>query len=540
MRIAVAQINAVLGDIKSNQIKILDFVDKARQRKAQLVVFPESTLLGYHPFDLLERVELVEELQKVEKELLKKLPKDLTIIIGTITQNKKLKGRPYFNSAVMLKKGSKPRVFNKQLLPTGDVFDEARFIENGDLSQNYFKINDKKFFLTICEDIWAWPDKKGRSSYQKNPIADMKTKPVDMVINLSASPWFLGKEKLRYEVTVATAKKFKAPLLYTNLVGAQDEIIFDGASFIVSPKGQTLLSCQKFEEDLNVFDLETQESWSLSQKHAEVEQLRRALVLGIRDFCQKIGIEKVHLGLSGGIDSALVACLAVDALGAGAVTAFGLPGPFSAPESLVLAEKLAKNLGIKFKTVDINATYAVTEKTLQTQFAASSFSVAHENLQSRIRGLYLMAHANLNNSLLLTTGNKSEYATGYATLYGDMCGGLAPIGDLTKKQVYQISRHYNSNSELIPIGIIDRAPSAELRPNQKDQDSLPPYDELDAAVVNVVEKSKKPKTETEKWLLQKLVATEFKRWQAAPILKVSSHSFGRGRRWPLAHRAFRS
>jgi len=539
MRIAIAQINPILGDISYNKNKILEFIEKARQKKASLVVFPESCLLGYHPFDLLERKEIVQELEKAQNAIHKKIPAGVVVLIGTITRNPSAKGRPYYNSALMLQKGKKARTFHKQLLPTGDVFDEARFIENGDLRQNYFSVGKKKFFLTICEDIWAWPDKRGHSSYAKNPLLEVPRKKIDLVVNLSASPWFVGKEKLREHVTHQTAKHFKAPLLYANLVGAQDEIIFDGGSFVMSPSGRTLLNCHKFKEDLNVFDLETQEAWAKHHRSSSVEELRQALVLGLRDFCTKIGLSRVHLGLSGGIDSAVVAALAVDALGPGQVTGFALPGPYSTPLSFELAEKLAKNLGIQFKSIDINPSYKVAQETLRNQLGAQEFGLAHENLQSRLRGLFLMAHANLANSLLLTTGNKSEYATGYATLYGDMCGGLAPIGDLTKRQVYELARHYNHAQEVIPEKIITREPSAELRPNQKDQDSLPPYEDLDQAVRNIVEKGLAAKTKTEKWLLQKLVATEFKRYQAAPILKASSHSFGRGRRWPLAHRSFR-
>ncbi len=538
-RIAIAQINAVLGDIEYNKTKILEFAEKARQRKADLVVFPESSLLGYHPFDLLERVDLVESLEKATLEIHKKIPKDIIVIFGTLTRNRNKKGRPYFNSAVLMEKGKPVKVFNKQLLPTGDVFDEARFIEHGDMSKNLFSIKGKKFFLTICEDIWAWEDKNKISSYGENPIKKIKAKGIDLVINLSASPWFPGKEKLRDHVALKTAQHFKAPILYSNLVGAQDEIIFDGASFVLSPKGKRIMQCQSFEEDLNVFDLDTEEVWAKASKLSEIEKLRKALVLGVQDFCKKTGLMRVHFGLSGGIDSAVVACLAVDALGAGAVKCFALPGPHSADKSLKLAAALAKNLKIEMFTSSINHAYDTISKQINEQMQIREFGLVHENLQSRLRGLFLMSYANHQNSLLLTTGNKSEYATGYATLYGDMCGGLAPIGDLTKQQVYDLARYYNSSAEIIPVDIIDRAPSAELRPNQKDQDSLPPYDELDKAVINIVEKSKKPSNETEKWLVAKLVATEFKRWQAAPILKASSHSFGRGRRWPLAHKAFR-
>lgn len=537
MRIALAQINAVLGDFSANKKKILDFIHQAQQRKCDLVVFPECTLFGYHPFDLLERSKLVEKQEAEFRDLMKKIPKDIGVIIGLITKNPAKKGRPYFNSAAFLVKGQKPRFFHKQLLPTGDVFDEARFIEPGDFSKNYFSWKGKKFFLTICEDIWAWADKNGHSPYKENPLAKVKKQKVDMVINLSASPYFVGKMKQREYVTSKTAAYFNAPMMYANLVGAQDEIIFDGSSFVIDKKGKKVLSCQAFEEDINVIDLESLEAWSKTAKISATEELRRALVLGIRDFCQKIGISKVHFGLSGGIDSALVAALAVDALGPANVTALALPGPFNADKSLSLAKDLAKNLGISFKTVEIDPMYKQVVKSLEQGIDLKDFGLVHENLQARLRGLTLMAFSNKENSMLITTGNKSEYASGYSTLYGDMCGGLAPLGDLTKAQVYALSKHYNVETEIIPQEIIDRAPSAELRPNQKDQDSLPPYEDLDKSVTYLVEKSGSAKTATDKWLLPILMRTEFKRWQAPPILKVSQHSFGRGRRYPIAHRA---
>lgn len=537
MRIALAQVNPTLADFKFNKEKILDFVHQAQQKKCELVVFPECTLFGYHPFDLLERTELVKKQEAEFKDLIKKIPKGIGVIIGLITKNPSKMGRPYYNSAALLVKGQKPRMFHKQLLPTGDVFDEARFIESGDFSKNYFSFNGKKFFLTICEDIWAWPDAKGNSPYKMNPLAKVKKQKVDMVINLSASPYFIGKMKQREYVTAKTAAYFNAPILYANLVGAQDEIIFDGASYIMDKKGKKLMTCLPFEEDMNVIDLNTLEVWNKTPKIDVNEELRRALVLGLRDFCAKIGMKRVHLGLSGGIDSAVVAALAVDALGPANVTGIGLPGPFNAPESLSLAHELAKNLGIDFKIVEIGPMYDEAVKALTKGIQIEGFSLVNENLQARLRGMTLMAFSNKDGSMLLTTGNKSEYATGYSTMYGDMCGGLAPIADLTKAQVYALARHYNKEGEVIPTEIIDRAPSAELRPNQKDQDSLPPYSDLDKAVTNLVEKEGAVKTATDKWLMPILMRTEFKRWQAPPILKVSGHSFGRGRRYPIAHKA---
>lgn len=537
MRIALAQINATLGDFKGNRQKIIQFIDQAVQRKCELVVFPECALFGYHPFDLLERQKIVSDQEKELNQIHKKIPSGVAVIVGLITKNPAKKGRPYFNSAALLIRGQKPKIFHKTLLPTGDVFDEARFIEQGDMHKNFFQWKGKNFFLSICEDIWAWPDAKGASPYKNNPIVDIPKKKTDLVINLSASPYYPQKLKLREYMAGSTAKYFGAPMMYVNLVGAQDEIIFDGASFVLDKKGNKKLRCLSFEEDLNVFDLETLEPWIQVPAVSQIEELRRALVLGIKDFCAKTGLKRVHLGLSGGIDSALVAALAVDALGPANVKAFALPGPFSSEASLHLAKDLAKNLGIELLEVSIQSIYEKFIGELGKAIELKDFGVTHENIQARLRGLVLMSYSNKENSLLLTTGNKSEYASGYATLYGDMCGGLGPLGDLTKKQVYELCTLYNRDAELIPKGIIDRPPTAELRPNQKDQDTLPPYAELDQAVVRLVEKSQTARTAAERWLLPVLMRTEFKRWQAAPILKVSGHSFGRGRRYPIAHKA---
>lgn len=537
MRIALAQINPTLGDFENNQNKILDFLNRAKEKKAELVVFPEASLFGYHPFDLLERDAVVDQQMKSLQKLIKKIPVGVHVLVGGFVKNKNKKGRPYFNAAFLCQKNKIVKTFYKELLPTGDVFDEARFIEKGEMGDNFFKIGKKKFFLTICEDIWAWPDAEGRSIYTENPLSKIKGAKVDLVINMSASPFFEGKIKQREYVVKKTAQHLKAPMIYVNMVGAQDEIIYDGQSFLVDKKGQTRFVCRDFEEDLNVFDLDTLESWnSKLPKTDKTEQLRKALILGLKDFVTKAGLPRVHLGLSGGIDSAVVACLAVDAFGPNKVSLFALPTQFNSEKSYKLAEKLSQNLKVKLQTVSIQPAYENIKATLDEAYKVEGFGLMHENLQSRLRGLFMMAYSNKANSMLLTTGNKSEYATGYATLYGDMCGGLAVIGDLTKKQVYDLAKLYNRDYELVPQEIITRAPSAELRPNQKDQDSLPSYDELDRAVVNLVEKRKRAGSKVEKWLVDTLMKTEFKRWQAAPILKVSEHSFGRGRRYPLAHK----
>ena len=541
MRIALAQINPSLADFEYNSKKIISHIQTLAEKKAELIVFPEASLFGYHPFDLLEREDLVETQLKYLKVILKSIPTGCFVLIGGFEKNKNKKGRPYFNCVFLCKKNKIVKVFHKQLLPTGDVFDEARFIEQGDMKNNFFQIGKKNFFLTICEDIWAWEtkSKSRKSDYAENPILALPKRKVDLVINMSASPYFPEKFKKRQFVTLQTAKFFKAPILYVNLVGAQDEVIYDGQSFLLTPKNKILLKTQAFAEDTNVFDLDSFETWSPSFKfETSAEELRKALVLGLKDYGQKIGIKKVHLGLSGGIDSALVAALAVDAFGAANVKLFALPTKYNSEVSMTCARQLAQNLGAEFKAISIQSTFEFIRSVLDPEFSVSEFGVMHENIQSRVRGLFMMAYSNLTGSLLLTTGNKSEYAAGYATLYGDMCGGLAPIGDLTKGQIVQLCEHYNSEIEIIPEVIIRRPPTAELRPNQKDQDSLPEYGLLDKAVRNIVEQKRPAKSETEKWLYQQLMKTEFKRWQAPPILKVSEHSFGRGRRYPIAHKAW--
>ncbi len=540
MRIALAQINSTLAGFEKNKTKILEYIHRAKEKKADLVIFPEASLFGYHPYDLLERAAVVEDQEKTLKNLIKEIPKDIVVLIGGFEKNNNKKGRPYYNSAFLCQKNKVIKKFHKELLPTGDVFDEARFIEKGSLKNNFFKIKNKKFFLTICEDIWAWEDAKKKSDYNENPIQKVKKQKIDLVINMSASPFFPDKLKQREYVVEKTAKYFKAPLVYVNMVGAQDEVIYDGQSFVMTSAGKKMLSCQAFAEDLNIFELETLVDWNGTQKktqESETQLIRKALILGMQDFLGKSGIKKVHFGLSGGIDSAVLACLAVDALGPQNVQLFALPTEFNHQESFQLAEKLAKNLNLSLKTISIQSTFEFLKNILDFEFSVEKFQLMHENMQSRIRGLILMAYSNLTGSFLLTTGNKSEYATGYATLYGDMCGGLAPLGDLTKKQVYDLANLYNQDAEIIPARIISRPPTAELRPNQKDQDSLPPYNDLDKSVANIIEKKLKIKTVTDKWLVKVLMKSEFKRWQAPPILKVSEHSFGRGRRYPIVHQA---
>lgn len=546
MRIALAQINSFLGDFEGNAKKILSMSERAVAKHADIVVFPEASLFGYHPMDLLERESVVAAQMKQLEKLVKQLPRDIAVVFGAFTPNKNKMGKHYFNSALAVV--NKKIVFScaKELLPTYDVFDDARHIEPGDMSRNVFKYKGKKILITICEDIWAWPEvtKKGAktpspertSFYPCNPIKKIKKGSVDLIINLSASPFFIDKVPKRHFVVESTAKYLKAPMVYVNMVGAQDELIFDGGSFAVDAKGNHLAQSIFFDEDLNLVDLEKKEG-GIRPVAKDTESLRQALVLGLRDYCAKTGIKDVVLGLSGGIDSALVACIAVDALGPGQVQAVALPGPFSSPNSEQYARELAKNLGIQMKTLPITPAYETAIKSFEDVFTKMDFGLMNENMQARLRMLYLMALTNRTNSMLLNTSNKSEMCVGYSTIYGDMSGGLAVIGDLLKSDVFRLSEYYNREREIIPGEIIKRPPSAELRANQTDQDSLPPYNELDPSVVRMVEKMRPPKGKVDEFVLNKMMKAEFKRWQAPPILKVRDHSFGRGRRLPVAHKA---
>ncbi|HRK09039.1 MAG TPA: NAD+ synthase [Pseudobdellovibrionaceae bacterium] len=545
MRIALAQINSTLGDFSANAEKMLEFVARAQARRCDLIVFPELSLAGYPPNDLLEREDFVTQQTKALRDLHRRLPKGVGVLLGAITaagrsstvkadsrlQAGSLSRRPYFNSAVFLVRGQRPQIISKHRLPNYDVFDEARHLQAGAKLSGLVKWKGRKLRVSICEDMWGWLD--GDPSIRKLP-----RRGTDLFINMSGSPFTRTKLIAREEIIKRTAQHFRAPVLYVNMVGAQDELIFDGRSMVFSAEGKCLSRLAACEEDLGVYDWITGETGDRPAVE-DIEVLRRALVLGIRDFARKTGMSKVHFGLSGGIDSAVVACLSVDALGPQSVTAITMPGPFNDPRSLEVAQTLGRRLGIRMLNMPIESTFKTMSESVRDALGLSDFGIVHENLQARIRGTLLMAVANAHGSLLLNTGNKSEYAAGYTTLYGDQCGGLAPLGDLLKREVYALAEYYNrqyesAGEELIPRFIIDRPPSAELRPNQKDQDSLPPYEELDAAVENIVQKRKLAKNKTEKWLVRALAKSEFKRWQAPPVLKVSDHAFGRGRRMPIA------
>lgn len=538
MKVALAQINAVLGDFKTNAQFILTEIERAAKDGADLIVFPECALFGYHPVDLLDRPLIVRQQLKELQKITKACPAHLNVILGAITLNEQPQGKPYRNSAVLIHNKKIARIFNKELLPTYDVFDEGRHIQPGRTKDNIVRIGSHRVLITICEDIWAWKIKGKQTLYETNPLLNIKANKVDFVVNLSASPTTTNKLKWRHVVCSATARHFKAPMVYVNLVGGQDELIFDGGSLYINKAGKVIAQAKRFETDYLCIDLkETKNQFKKIKQLTQVESQRKAIVLGIQDFAKKTGFKKLHLGSSGGIDSALVACLAAEAVGPENLSTISMPGPFNSPDSAKWSKELSEQLDCSYLEMSIESSYKEVLRIFSEATGHSDFSQVNENLQARLRGLLLMAFSNQNNSLLLGTSNKSELAIGYSTLYGDLCGGLLPIGDLLKRDVYRLANHYHSTRGWIPAGILNRPPSAELRPNQTDQQSLPPYDVLDKAIEKLVDNKKSTQTKIDDWVLSAMMLSEFKRWQAPPILKVSEHAFGRGRRFPIAHRA---
>lgn len=541
--------DCALGGFNENKDKIIKFSTEAVAEGCALVVFPEAALCGYPASDMLEWPEFVKRQLKAFRRLQKEMPAGITAVLGLYLPNEDKHGRQYLNSVAVVRKGRKPQFVHKALLPVGDIFDEGRYLQAYKKKQSrIIQGLPYRVAITICEEIWAWSAPGKRNLHTDNPLKNREQGKVDFVVNLSSSPFYLGKIRERRFMAAATAKWFRAPLFYTNRVGAQDEFIYDGRSFVVSAKGRVLSEIPAFREGISVFEFDPKKgvrAVSDGKKHLAPsvadsseknswELLYAALVEGVRGFYRRNGFRQIHLGLSGGIDSAVVACLAADAVGAGNVTTIAMPTKFNKAESLELARALAKSLGVKLIDFPIENIFRNIKGELDREYGIEEFGLVHENLQARIRGTLLMAYANHKGSLLLATSNKSESSVGYATLYGDMCGGLAPIADLTKNQVYGLANYVNKLSEVIPRGIIERAPSAELRDNQKDQDALPPYDELDALVNKaVVHPEKLRESEMDRWMVRKLLASEFKRWQAPPVLKVSERSFGIGRRWPI-------
>ncbi|HEX3355682.1 MAG TPA: NAD+ synthase [Tepidisphaeraceae bacterium] len=561
MRIALAQINPIVGDIAYNVRKIVDFANRAKTQGAKMVVFPELCVVGYPPKDLLLKSQFIDDnlrgLQTIAQQV-----RGLDVVVGYAARNEQPIGRPLHNAVAVIRDGKIVSTHFKTLLPTYDVFDESRYFEPGPANEteNLVKVGDALDItagLSICEDLWNDEKLIARRLYHQNPIADLNAAGAQVLINSSASPFVVGKHEFRLELFSAQVKRFGKPLVYVNQVGGNDELVFDGNSVAFDASGNVIAQAKDFEEDLLIVDLEVptrQCHFSGTEMHQYskgIESIYKALILGLKDYVYKCGFKSVVLGLSGGIDSALTAALAVDALGKDKVVGVAMPSRFSSDHSIADAKKLTENLGIEFHIIPIKPIHEQFETSLASAFKGKEPDVTEENIQARIRGVLLMAFSNKFNHLLLTTGNKSEVAVGYCTLYGDMCGGLAVISDVPKTSVYELSRFINTSAkrELIPQNSITKAPSAELRPNQTDQDSLPPYEVLDAILHRYVEEEKGVQEiiadgfdeATVMRVIKLIDRSEYKRRQAAPGLKVTSRAFGFGRRMPIAqnyvHRA---
>jgi NAD+ synthetase len=559
MRIALCQMNPTVGDIAHNVRKIVDFAARAKEQHARVAVFPELCVVGYPPKDLLLKSEFIEDNLRA-LDVIAKHTAGIDVIVGYAERNRQPVGRSLYNAVAVIRGGQVVSRHFKTLLPTYDVFDERRYFEPGPANEteNLVKVGDAldtTAGLSICEDLWNDEQMIDRRLYHENPIADLNAAGAQILFNLSASPFTLGKHPFRIELFGAQVRHYGKPLVYVNQIGGNDELIFDGNSAVFDASGNVIAHAKDFEEDLIVVDVplagQTVNAGPNHKFSTGIESIYRALILGLRDYVSKCGFNSVVLGLSGGIDSALTAALAVDALGKDKVVGVAMPSRFSSEHSVADAKLLAENLGVEFHIVPIKSVHDAYEQTLAPAFAHTKSDVTEENLQARIRGALLMAFSNKFNHLLLTTGNKSEVAVGYCTLYGDMCGGLAVISDVPKTTVYELSRLVNQRAgrELIPQNTITKPPSAELRPNQTDQDSLPPYEILDAILHRYVEEEKGAAQiinegfdeATVMRVIRLIDRSEYKRRQAAPGLKVTSRAFGFGRRMPIAqnyvHRA---
>ena len=541
MKIALAQLNTTVGDLAGNETKILAAYQRAAAAGADLVLFPELATTGYPPRDLLLRGQFVAgNLAVLDR--LAAASGATGMVLGFVGRDPQRPGRGLTNSVALLHEGRIVATRTKTLLPTYDVFDEDRYFEPATVNTPV-EFQGAKLGLTICEDVWNDDDFWDERRYRRNPAAELAAAGATLLLNCSASPWHLGKSQARQELLSRLALKTRCPLVYCNLVGGNDELVFDGGSVAFDAQGRLLAEARQFAEDLLLLDLDLAQPIRPAGPLPE-EQLFHALTLGVRDYLHKCGFKSALLGLSGGIDSALTACLAVAALGAENVRGVLLPSQFSSTGSLDDARLLAENLGIRHDVLPIQPPFEAVKAGLQPVFQGLAEDLAEENIQARLRGVLLMAMSNKFGSLLLTTGNKSELAVGYCTLYGDMCGGLAVIADVPKTMVYRIARWVNRDREIIPTASITKPPSAELRPNQTDQDSLPPYDVLDAILEAHVVQLQSPAEmiaaglpEADVRRVVRLIDfSDYKRRQAAPGLKVTSKAFGVGRRIPIAQR----
>ncbi len=561
MKIAIGQINSTIGDFSGNLHLILAATERAKGQGATLAVFPELSLCGYPPMDLLDHGTFVDENLRALRELQRRLPRDISVIVGYVDRSPDPAGKSLHNVAAVLRDGEVRFRQAKRLLPTYDVFDEARYFEPARESTVWME-QGVPMGIAICEDIWWETEPVPGTRYPVDPVRDLVDAGARLIIAPSASPFHGGKRDIRRRLVTSIGRNNGVPVVYVNAVGGNDNLIFDGASLVTGSDGTIRHQSPGFVEDVAVVEVELTGSTPAAAPTASPaaapddywQEIEDALVLGVRDYLRKTGFSRVHLGLSGGIDSAVVTVIAARAVGPQNLAVFLLPSQYSSEGSITDSERLVQNLGIRCETLPILDVYTAFESTLAPLFQGMEQDVTEENLQARIRGTLLMAWSNKTGSLTLTTGNKSELAVGYCTLYGDMCGGLSVIGDLLKTEVYALARHFNRHGEVIPEAIITKAPSAELRPDQRDEDSLPPYPVLDHILREYLIGNRTfsqivdgpppaggyppPDGETVSRVLSLVGRSEYKRRQAPPVLKVSPRAFGTGRRMPVARRIY--
>lgn len=543
MKIGIAQLNTIVGDLQGNAEKIIRAYTSLCQKGADLVLFSELTITGYSPRDLIQKSDFVQNnyltLQQIVKEI-----KDVPAIIGYVATLSLGPTSLFYNAAAWCEKGQLRFTAHKCLLPAYGVFEENRNFIAGK-EPTIIEWKNQRIGITICEDIWTGEFLKSYRMDQLDPVEYLKEKKVDLILNLSASPWNYHKNKLREHLLESVAKRCNCPVVYCNQVGGNDELIFDGRSLIANSDGSLRAILPAFQEAIQVIDLEVSPlPGEINEELNPAEEIYKGLVLGVKDYAQKLDFKKAVIGISGGIDSAVVTCIAADALGAENILGLSLPSKISSEHSKTDAQALAKNLGITLKTLPIQDIVDNLEQTLQPIICGTQRDVTEENLQARARGTIIMAASNKLNALVLSTGNKSEMAVGYCTLYGDMVGGLAVLADVLKTKVYELAQYINREKEIIPINTILKPPSAELRENQLDQDSLPPYDILDKIITlyieeqmstnKIIEQGLDPKITKE--IIRKIDLNEYKRKQAAPGLRISSIAFGIGRRMPIVQK----
>jgi NAD+ synthase (glutamine-hydrolysing) len=541
LKICTAQLNYHTGNFEHNTAKIIAAIQQARAQQCDLIVFSELSVCGYPPRDFLEFSDFIEQCKIALDEIASNC-KDIAAVVGAPSVNPVLEGKDLYNSAYFLSEGKIQKIIHKTLLPNYDIFDEYRYFEpNHEFECVTYK--GYKLAITICEDLWNVDD---NPMYRQSPMEELKLQQPHAIINIAASPYSQKQLETRHEVLLKNVSRYSLPLLYVNMTGAQTHLIFDGGSMVINATGEVIDRHNHFSEDFGYYELLGKEL-SVLQKHLPykplplMEQIRLALITGIREYFYKQGFKKCIIGLSGGIDSAVVTALAVQALGNDNVRVLLLPSRYSSEHSVTDSIEMCNRLGIQYDIISIADAYSIVESTLQKQFEGTAFGIAEENIQSRLRGLLLMAMSNKFGYILLNTSNKSELAVGYGTLYGDMCGGLSVIGDLYKTQVYELAYHINSISNCIPIEIINKEPSAELRPDQKDSDSLPPYEMLDKILYAYIEERMSPRQIIDltgeealvKRVLKMVNSNEWKRLQAPPVLRVSTKAFGPGRRMPI-------